>query len=223
MLSLMSNICWCSGLPPSFTLCACLPALVPWIHRAPFPISAPDTACECTKGAQYHTSPSLYHREHISLQFLWLCMPVCSISNSSWHQKQWRLDTCSPRVIVEDYQWLLMLLGVSHWIMTTTSVTARLISQNFYHWPVTERMMMMGNLCFPFDSWCFLFSSVSHFLGKPAVLISDTHMCAGLPGAFSSTGLAKIFQILFWFAWKFRGTQSITVTRLVKLCSLHFE
>lgn len=57
----------------------------------------------------------------------------------------------------------------------TTTFTDTLTSQNLYHWPMTERRMM-GNLCFPFDSWCFLFSSPLHFLGKPAVLISDTHV-----------------------------------------------
>lgn len=75
--------------PLLFTLCACLPALVPWIHWAPFPISAPDTAWECTKGAQYLCCPSLYLREHISPNFcdsaccdaLQLCM-----TNSFWHE-----------------------------------------------------------------------------------------------------------------------------------------
>lgn len=56
-------------------------------------------------------------------------------------------------------------------------LNAQLISQNVHCWLVTEKMMMMGNRCFSFDSWCFRFSSTSHFLGKPAVLISDTHVC----------------------------------------------
>lgn len=67
---------------------------------------------------------------------------------------------------------LYVLLATELWL---PALLLDLTSQNFYHWPVTERMMM-GNLCFPFDSWCFLFSSASHFLGKPAVLISDTHV-----------------------------------------------
>lgn len=40
-------------------------------------------------------------------------------------------------------------------------------------------------------------------------------MCTGLPRALSSTDLEKNFQILFWFAWKFRRKQSITVIRLL--------
>lgn len=85
------------------------------------------------------------------------------------------------RLIVNNYQRPLMPLYLK-WCWTTATESwlpsswQRLISQNCCHWPVTERMMM-GNLCFPFDSRCFLFSSASHFLVKPAVLISDTDVC----------------------------------------------
>lgn len=42
--------------------------------------------------------------------------------------------------------------------------------------PLKEQKDSVADLCFGFDCWCFLFSSVSHFLGKPAVSISDIHM-----------------------------------------------
>ncbi len=54
----------------------------------------------------------------------------------------------------------------------------------------------MGNLCFPFDSWCFLFSSASHFLGKPAVLISDTHVSRA-PLSLKVNRLSKEFPHFF--------------------------
>lgn len=50
------------------------------------------------------------------------------------------------------------------------------LPRNAYHWPMTEGMLM-GNLCFSFDSWWVFFPSASHFLGKPAILISDRQMC----------------------------------------------
>lgn len=57
-----------------------------------FPISAPATASECTKGAEYYSSPSLYLKEHISLSFYdaarWhaLSLLFLKMNNSFWRQ-----------------------------------------------------------------------------------------------------------------------------------------
>lgn len=107
--------------------------------------------------------------------FLWVCMLVCSVWTTAFGIKIkvhyhlhyhgcLRIAHVWSEMIIRSRQCFCIWCGVESW---QTSFTTRFIA--------TEKVMM-GNLCFPCHSWYFLFSSASHFLGKPAVLISDTHV-----------------------------------------------
>lgn len=149
MLSLlMSNIRWCSGPLPFFS--PSVPAC-PWIHWAPFPISAPNSSAQrrhsITPIHRYiraNTFPLISVTLHAGV--LYLCF-VWTTASGVWikaHSSLSRLLTHSPRVIVTDYHsghWCLCIsCVVGHWIMInrfTAKKKKKIIYQNFYHWPVT--------------------------------------------------------------------------------------
>lgn len=106
------------------------------------PISAPDTARECTKGAQYHSCPSPYQR---GTHFPIFCDSARWYAvNHFWRENESalssslsRLLTHSPRATVADHHGGPRMLLYLMWCWPLNH-DYQLISQNFYRWPATE-------------------------------------------------------------------------------------
>lgn len=165
----MSNICWHSGPPPSFHP-LCLPSSVPWIHRAPFPISAPDTVSECTKGAQYHSCPPLYQRAYVSIHFSDSACRYAFYEHSKWatalgfrikahyHLYYYGCLHIARMLIVNDDQWPLKLLYLTqYWPLNHELLLQYLFPrtttiglwQRGWWWEIYVFLLIVGVFFFP--------------------------------------------------------------------------
>lgn len=173
---LMSNIRQHSG--PFPFLSPSVPACRPLDPLGPIPYLC--SRKQRTKEPQYHSHSSLYQSENIapsSCDCACECASVPSpprrLALESNHILRLFSNTVNER-LAEAGDASVLASGSRSPHLLHARTQKRKTSQNFHQWTATG--FRWQNHCFRFDSLCFLFSSASHFLGKPAALISDTHV-----------------------------------------------